>query len=751
MRQKPVVCVIVSLLVCQVIAIGDVRAIDTIHGGLIGLDELITGNFTIWVSGGQLNPDDLDYIDQMAAAGVRVNHATGWWSDYVSNPLDIIYNDTVRQWMEESIMWGLNLGPPPSYDDTGTPPPEKLVNTSSLWAVTLGDEEPAWIRHVDIYSEVAPEIAKYDDLYYQDTGMHLRPLYETNQTECRTQIEWLSNKTVWVYNYAYDYVKSLVPHALITQFLMMPPTWGLTGDLCPVYEVKSDLLTMDCYYARDDPWLLYETIRRYRASLPDKPFFITIWGTIWDFLNEAGDGLYYKEGSIEQIRRETWASYVSGVDGLGFFDWAPDNNNSYTWSWGHTRTDTFGRTLFAYIDNLAGQLNMLPTLNSTPEVLVIGDGYQTSEAMTHVDHLRLFTEYDLINQRCFAKTDVNLSKYSLVLVTDRWHYNDTVQKLNQYVADGGNVIFLGGIQDELSPDSPRARYDVESGITEFMLNEHVLLNITEPNILGLNMTVDAPFHVGWFLNGSQLTTHHHPIGNTYLFYGNGTPYQTNHSSLLLYHDSSAPGSGWLLYAGALHLSTDSDTTSETYDYDNEPELRAYCRDLVRAFARFLNITNSISTSDTENMLITQGPIDDKTLMVGICNFNNESRTFDYSVDLGKYSFPDGVYYVHSLDANSSLGSFEFQDGVLTFSVDVVTNGTRLLLVSEEPPNPDYAIDIFPPIPHLEETSTNTSTTTTTPTVDAGFWLIVPLTAAGGMMCAVLIIYAIRRRSSNTTQ
>ena len=471
---------------------------------------------------------------------------------------------------------------------------------------------------------------------------------------------------------------------------------------------------------------------------------MTIWGTIWDFLNEAGDGFYYKVGSLEQIRRETWASYVSGVDALEYFDWAPQNNDSYSWRWGQDRNDTAGRRLFAYIGNLAGQLQELPVLDSRPEVLVIGNGYQTGEAMSHVDHLRLFTEYDLVNQRCFAKTDVDLSKYSLVLVTDRWHRNETVRKLDEYVANGGNVLFLGGIGDEPGPDEPRARYDIESNTTEFTISEHALLNISSPNPLNLDMVLDAPYYVSAFLNGTHLSTNHVPFGQTVLFTANGTPHPTNDSSLLLYHDISSPGSGWVLYCGAIHLSSDASTTDETYDYQSEHELRSFYRTVVRAFARFLNITNSISTNVTENMLITQGKVDDHTLMAGICNFNNETRSFNYTVDLGKFGLSDGLYYVHSLDANCSLGSFQSTSGTLSFGLTVVTNGTRLLLISTEPPAPNYSIDIFPQLPHVAEESTTQNVSS--PVIVQ--WDLLPVTIAVSGVSSVMALVLYLRRKNN---
>ena len=740
MKNRAIIYSVVLISVLQVNLIVRSVAIDTMHGGLAGRDDLLIGNFTIWSSAGQLEKFDLDYIDKMAEAGVKVAHGTNWWCDNITNPLDIIYNDTIRQWALEMIDFGLNIAGVPSFQDPDAPPPERLVNRSSIWAIGLGDEEPAWVRYADIWSELSDDIAKYDSLYFAETGFHLRPLYEANLTEYWTEVEWLNNKTVWVYNYFYDYVKSQFPDSKVGQGTFMSPTWGIPVDLCAPYELKADQTYMDCYYAKDDPWLLYETIRRYKTSIPDNPLFMTIWGTIWDFLNEAGDGLYYHEGSYEQIRRETWVSYVSGVDALGFFDWAPENNNSFTWYWGHFRKDLAGRRLFRYVDNLAGQLVRLPTLNSTPKVLVVGDGYNTGEPMPHVSHLRLFTEYDLVNQRCFATTDIDLSKYSMILMTDHWHYNSTVAKINDFVANGGSVVFLGGIGNEPRPYDKRIGYSIEKRTSEYDVSGHILLNITEPNILGLNLEHDALYHSTYVLNSENFTEDYHPIGTEYFVYDNGTRTKINDPAIVLYHDSSNPQSGWVLYFGAMDSTTDP-ADAENYDFEHEPDLWNLYKTVVRGFAGFLNITNSISTAETENMLVTQGMVDEDTMLAAICNFNNESREFTYRVDLQEFGLPDGTYWIHSLDENRSLGTADSIKGTLSFNISVVTNGTRLLLISQERPTPDFEINIFPAIPDLTDTITSTGTSP----LPQDIVIIIVVTSTGvGLLIMAIVVYHRRR-------
>ncbi|MFQ6123593.1 MAG: hypothetical protein ACE5R6_03175 [Candidatus Heimdallarchaeota archaeon] len=45
-----------------------------------------------------------------------------------------------------------------------------------------------------------------------------------------------------------------------------------------------------------------------------------------------------------------------------------------------------------------------------------------------------------------------------------------------------------------------------------------------------------------------------------------------------------------------------------------------------------------------------------------------------------------------------------------FPVDLVVNGTRLFLISQTKPEPDYSVKIFPEIPTIEELTTIEPTT-----------------------------------------
>ncbi|TFG12667.1 hypothetical protein EU537_08880 [Candidatus Thorarchaeota archaeon] len=746
----PVLLFVFILLHAQVSPITEVYAVGGRHGGLSDVEAILNSNFSIWTLSGHVGEDAANDIHAVAQAGIKFMHIEGWWSEHVNNPLDIFYNETFRIWAKEAINFSL-YGILPSYEG-GPSQIASPINPNDIWGITLGDEEPAWMRYVSIWDSLSPDIAKYNDTYFSETGHHLQPLGEMNRSEFWVCLQWLNEKSVWVYNYMHDYVRSLVPHALVFQYMTMPPAWGTQEETCAAYELKGEGFAMDCYYANEEPWLLYETIRAYRTSLPDRIFHLDIWGTIWDFVNEAGDGLYYREGFYEQMRHETWISYLSGVDALGYFDWAPENNDSYNWKWGHERTDIMGRRTWRYIDNLAGQLALLPSFNPEPEVLLIGLGYQMGEASLTLAGLKLFTEYDRVNQRCFATTDIDLTNYSLVLLTDGWYYNSTVTKLNEYVANGGNLLLLGGIRSSDEPLDESKEFQIEHNVNETEFGGHIYFNTSESNLLGLNLTFTRPYYWSYALTNDSLTSDYTPIGSFYLTEENSSYTKIEDYPLLLFHNTSAPESGYVLYFGAYDATTDLDR-----EPDKKPELWNLYRPIVRAYADFLGITNSISTEEIEDMILTAAQISPNTILAGAVNLRNEGRLFIFTYDLSQLGFAPGSYYVHSLDRDQSEGRYDTNGNLLSFETDVLANGTRLYLISQNEINPGYSIDIFPKVPSIsdvtettttsETTSSTTSPSPNTTTTSDGYLmpvLILSTGVAAGTLVIALVVF-IRKR------
>ena len=709
------------LLIVPTISVSNVRAIETRHGGGFGIvDTILNSNIRYWTFNGQGTPQDNLDMQTLYEAGVKTILIVHWWGEWwgvnITNPIDVYYNLTVQSYLNDAIDFNLDA-----------------FNPDFVWGVTLSDEQY-------ISAQLSPEIVKYNDTYHAETGYWMKPYGERNTTESFAYNEWLNERSVWVYNYIASYIRSWAPNAKIVQYILMPPTWGLSDKTSAPYEIDGDVFAVDCFYSNEVPLLLYESVRRYKTSLPGKTLHFDIWGTIWDFINEAGDGLHYKEGSYEQIRRETWLSYLSGVDVLGWFDWAPQYNDSFNWAWGHQREDEMGKKIWMYIDNLAGQLSNLPTIEPRPEVLVVGDGHQTGVAMLNVAELGLFTEYNLVNQRCFATSDVDMSHYSVVLLADGWYYDETVDKLNNFVSNGGNLVFFGGINSTENPLPRTSRFNIESGCREESFSGHVLVNITGPNILELEIQdYDAPSHGTRLLNISTGATGYTTIEGFYSV-EDTTLTEIENSPLTLYHNESEPDSGCVLYVGAEWSYRDAEAPSS----DKKPYLWYLYKEFIRAFTDFLNITNSISSNETENMLITQGIVGEGLLLAGISDLNNTIRSFNYTLDLSQFGFPDGNYWVHSLDSDTSLGQFPSENNIIEIHIDVVANGTRLLLISETKPNPGYSIDIFPEIPEYVPV-----TPTPTPTIPYPDFLIYVIATGvvlvGGI--SVIAIIAWRRREA----
>ena len=676
MRRKFLVYVLIFVVI-PFPSISVIIAVPTFYVGPV--PSVMPDNVTIWWPMGPNGVGDVENLYRFADQGVRINYRLWWWeelvADYPGGAPDICYNETFRKEVERVIA-----------DQLGSVDPEKL------WAVTLSEEEPmnALYWYSDYYDELSEALVRYSDRYYAETGFDLKPLHESNETEGIAFLEWLNEKTVWAFNHLYDYVKSKWPHLLVFQFVAMAPIW-IPYDLCAPYELKADGYFMDFYLyeAADDPWLLYECIRRYKTTFPDKEFHLVIWGSEpWPWEGWAG--------GFEHIRRNAWITYLAGADAIGWFAYHPDVG------FGPHREDGLGIQLYTYTNSLSRELAKLPVLKPEPQVLCIGGEFIGNPSIFELDAL---TEYDAVNQRFFAKNDMDLSKYKLIVIGEWKYYEETVRKLDDYVAAGGNVIFIGGLGSTYNIYGNGTRENKllieEKAVQAGTQMGHIMIDISKPNLLDLEIDYDGQFHETHVLQIDSLNWDYHPIGDFSLVEEGGATREID-PPLVLYRNRSNPRSGWILYWGAFKSSRTSGVTSENYeDYQvNEDyrDMKFLHREVFRAFADFLNITGPISTRETENTIITQSELEDGSILVGISNFNLEDRSITYSFDLNHFGLPDEEYWVHSLDENAPVGKFESEDSILSFPVNVVVNGTRLYLISQEEPAPSYSIEISPDIP-----------------------------------------------------
>ena len=636
-----------------------------------------------------------------AAEQGRVSYGVGWWGEpgmVHHNPLDIFYNESFRDQVYQIIDYNFHGVPPDFYHGahewSGLDP--ELIEMISM--VGLSGEEPltsySW---TDFYGP-SEDLARYGDVYYEETGFQLKGFNDMNETEQLVFSEWNNEKNVWVFNDLYDYVKLNWPHLQVYQNMFL----DTSAVKCAVYELKADAFMIDVYLAgrfdledgqwrlvspwKDNPWFLYEVIRRYKTMLPEKEFHVVLWGSYtWPWEGEFG--------GFEHIRRNAWVAYLAGADAVGWFTWDPEG-------------EEMGNRLLMYTTRLNRELVKLPVVKPQPNVLTITGEYITFPELGLFSDMGLFTEYDVVDQRFFAKTDMDLSKYELIVVAQWKYYDETVQKLNDYVVDGGNVVFLYGTgwspYNVYGNETRETRFLVERDAVQTRIGGHVRINITRPNLLDLELSYDAGDFDGLMLRFDDANENYHPIGGFHQVEEDGEVREIDGHPLVLYHDASNPSSGWILYWG---LSSASRTPG--FSWENREDVvdtNFLYKEVCRAFAlNFLNMNGSVSSGETENVLITQSKLSDETVLAGLSNFNFENRSITYSLDLDHFGLPDGEYWVHSLDENATLGLFESTASILDVPVHLPgDNATKLLLISRERPEPPYSVEIYPGRPGADD-------------------------------------------------
>lgn len=646
--------------------------------------------------GPRMGEEMVERIRQVSEQGIRIHYGLGWWGEpgmEHHNALDIYYNESFRNQVHQVIDYHLHGVPPDFYHGahewSGLDP--ELID--KIFSAGLSGEEPissySW---TDLYGP-SDDLAKYADIYFEETGHHLKGFNDMLEEEQVVFNEWTNEKNVWVFNHLYDYVKSRWPHLRVFQNMFLD-----TGPVkCAVYELKANGFMIDVYLAgffveedgrwrlvepwRDNPWILYEAIRRYKTMLPDKEFHVVLWGGYtWPWEGELG--------GFEHIRRNAWVAYLAGADAVGWFTWDPEERE-------------IGERLLMYTTRLNRELVKLPVLKPEPKVVIIGGEYVPDPELGLFSDLGVFTEYDIVDQRFLAKTDMDLSRYELIVVCQWKYYDETVHKLNEYVANGGNVVFLYGTgysnYNIYGNETRKTRFSIEEDAVQSGIGGHVMINISEPNMLGLELEYDAG-EFGSLTLRPRKNGNYHPIGDFHLVEEDGTFGDIDGYPLVLYHDESNPESGWILYWG---LRTASRSSSFSWENREDVEdVNFLYREVCRAFAlNFLNMSDSVSSRDAENILITQSKLYDETVLAGLSNFNLENRSITYSLDLKRFQLPQGGYWVHSLDEDETIGRFNSSATVLEVPLDLPgKNSTKLLLISRERPEPGYSVDIFPERP-----------------------------------------------------
>jgi len=659
-----------------------------------------TESAIVGFGGPRLGDEDIGRLRQAVEQG-RVSYGIGWWGEpgmEYHSALDIFYNESFRNQVYQIIDYNFHGVPPDFYHGahgwSGLDP--ELIERISL--VGLSGEEPltsyCW---TDFYGP-SEDLAKYGDVYYEETGYLLKGFNDMSETEQLVFSEWNNEKNVWVFNNLYEYVKLKWPHLLVYQNMFL----DTSAVKCAVYELEAEAFMIDIYLAggfvledghwrlvspwKDNPWFLYEVIRRYKSMLPDKELHVVLWGSYtWPWEGEFG--------GFEHLRRNAWVAYLAGADAVGWFTWDPEG-------------EEIGNRLLMYTTRLNRELVKLPVVKPQPQVLAISGEYITYPELGLFSDMGLFSEYDVVDQRFFAKTDMDLTKYKLIIVAQWKYYDETVQKLNDFVINGGNVVFLYGTgwsqYNVYGNETRKTRFLVERNAVQSGIGGHVMINITRPNVLNLELKYDARDFGGLMLRIKDARENYHPISGFHQVEEDGKIREIDGHPLVLYHDTSNPDSGWILYWG---LSSASRTPS--FSWENREDIvdtNFLYKEVCRAFAlNFLNMNTSISSRETENVLITQSKLTNETVLAGFSNFNFENRSITYSLDLDHFGLPDGEYWVHSLDENATIGIFESTASILDVPIQIPgNNATKLVIISRERPEPSYSVEIFPERPSAQD-------------------------------------------------
>jgi len=635
----------------------------------------------------QHNPGEAVLVHRLADGGVEINFRVFWWWHFYNGEVaanksvvDLYYDEELMERLEDFI-----------DDQLGQLDPERI------YAVTLSEEEPLYALK---YFWSPESQSRYNSTYHDETGLWLRGQHGLNRNQEQALNAWLSEKTVHVFNRLYDHVKARWPNVEVFQFITPNPgAPAVFGGGLDLTGLKSDAVKADLYYydVYDNPFWLYEYVRHAKTVFPGKDYHIWLWGEeAWP---EGG-----LAGGFEHIRRNAWVAYLAGADAVGWFNWHYEHGDI----WG--REDVLGLQLIEYTNKLSRELEKLPPMRPQPEVLVIREVPMSFQLGLACD-LGILNEWDSATQTAVASDLVDLSRYRLVIANEAVYHDGVVERLNDYVRAGGNLLLLGGFgagQRNFQDDGAReTAFLIEEAVTQETVWGEVAVSVSTPNPLNLELSY-SHLNTSDALLGIRLDTlteSHQPLGEFLSVSGDRSTTPLDCSPLVLYRNSSRPEEGWTLYWGGQLTRAEAEEGFEDIVEAFIPDLkqtRSIYRDLVRAFAGRLLGIGASTNSRTEEMMITQTEVGEGVILAGISSHQPETTNLNYALDLDRFGLAQGEYWVHSLDQNRSLGAFESKGDLLEVPIEVEAHGTRLLLISRTRPNPSYSVDVSPEVPTVEE-------------------------------------------------
>ncbi|MFW9996902.1 MAG: hypothetical protein ACFFD4_32975, partial [Candidatus Odinarchaeota archaeon] len=472
------------------------------------------------------------------------------------SPLDLYYNETYRiQVIEDALA---------EFD--------AIIWKDLIAQVVLGDEVPTTLYNWNMLNA----ITSYNDTFHAETGVWIRSKYD-NSREKYIFENWIANRTVSGMNYVYDAFKAAYPEI---QF-----GWGTM----PTYyyepkDLKGDFISGG-YYSGDFRYY-YSLIRHAKLAKPSVPVESAIMGN-----HEKNNPLSVPFNLQEQF---FWTTYFAGGDALYWFDMG---NNANWDNIGSEETFEYYR-FHSELNRLA---NTLPVLEVNPLVLEV-DTFRGADIGPSAG----FREWDSTSQLRASQTDFSFDQYDIIVVEEQFEAIDSFyNKLSSHVEKGGNVVIKGrNVLSELLnvTDEPRTAYlplENDSSISSILAYDRQLFTLDD-NFLG---AVIPPIHEVSERKSINFTT-----SADWTVIRTGMPEEDlGYYPLVLYHNTSDPDSGYILYFGFV-----SDTSVE----DN-PVDKLYASLMYQFAGEFLGLDDLVPPKNHPEWIITTGLDDLDHTVIGV--------------------------------------------------------------------------------------------------------------------------------------
>ncbi len=578
-------------------------------------------------------PEDVAWL---ARNGIDILYQLWFWHGQDYNIWDVYYD---YQSCRDSVMAAIDYH-------------FNWLDPDSVWGVRLGDEEPAgggynWALG---YDPLPDGLAKYDSIYFRDTGDHLQPTPNMTPAEHQRFFEWANEKDTWVLNWVYDSVKTKWPQLEVFQNVFArPQDWAYAEP----YYLKADGFMYDHYTVElDGFWDVYNTTRYYKTIFPGTPFHMMLWGiSHGPEMAEPADRLVFK--------KMAWASYLGGAEGIGWF--TGDSVGLNFWQ----TTEAWAIQDYEDLNAINQDLMQMTWFTPQPKVLVIGLG------LAGAQRIGLFKEYATVSEDFLAVRDFDLTPYDIVFVFGEVHYDSVVTKLNDYVQAGGNLVLVTTLLSqtpvpEYGRRSARFLFEEHGHGTDYGLTGAVTIAVDSTDTLKFRFNYDDPTFQSATFAVTQDSGYFYPIGRYYV----GGDERTDGYPSFLY--KAQPNHGWTLYNGYVR-----------YEHSHEQAMLIW-NTFFRAFAlNFLDKPESITTEEQRGTLISPAKMAADRLLVGMVN-DTTAKAFTYTLSLGRFGLPEGKYYVYLWENSLPYGEFTSDQGMLTFPVELAANDVQFFVVSGLP-------------------------------------------------------------------